>query len=123
GELEWQCRLGADLMNAATAAAALRSAPWRPWGWFRHWLALAGFSGRWAVILPPLLWLLVFFLVPLVVVIKIGFSASVVGQPPYLPLLTFSPQGDVQMTLHLSNFIFLAQDHLYLDAYLSSLKI
>jgi len=123
GELEWQCRLGADLMTTALVDPAPPSPPWRPWGRLRRWLVMAGFSGRWAVILPPLLWLLVFFLVPLVVVIKIGFSASVVGQPPYLPLLTFSPQGDVQMTLHLSNFIFLAQDHLYLDAYLSSLKI
>jgi putrescine transport system permease protein len=75
------------------------------------------------VILPPLLWLIVFFLVPLAVVIGIAFSESIVGQPPYLPLLTISGEGDVQLTLHLSNFIFLTQDHLYLDAWLSSLKI
>ena len=40
-----------------------------------------------------------------------------------MPLLTFGEDGTVQLTLHLSNFLFLFQDHLYIDAYLSSLKI
>src|SRR6185312_1342701 len=41
----------------------------------------------------------------------------------YLPLLTLNDQGDVQLTLHLSNFMYLGQDSLYLAAFLSSLKI
>lgn len=123
GNLERGRRLGADLVTAELAAAGLSRPAWRPWGFLRERLSMMGIGGRWAVILPPLLWLLIFFLIPLIVVIKIAFSESVVGQPPYMPLLTISPEGDVQMTLHLSNFIFLTQDHLYLDAYLSSLKI
>ena len=110
-------------MTAEFGIADTPRLPWRPWGFLRNWLAMAGVSGRWAVIVPPMLWLVLFFLVPLVVVIGISFSQSVIGQPPYMPLLTISPEGDVQVTLHLSNFIFLTQDHLYLDAYLSSLKI
>jgi len=110
-------------MDVLAAEISPARAAWRPWGFLRNWFSMAGIGGRWAVILPPMLWLLLFFLVPLAVVIKIAFSESVVGQPPYLPLLTFDQQGDVQLTLHLSNFIFLGQDHLYLDAYLSSLKI
>ena len=123
GKLERRRRLGADLVTAELATAGLPRPVWRPWGFLRERLTMMGIGGRWAVILPPLLWLLIFFLIPLIVVIKIAFSESVVGQPPYMPLLTISPEGDVQMTLHLSNFIFLTQDHLYLDAYLSSLKI
>jgi putrescine transport system permease protein len=96
---------------------------WRPWGFIGKWLSRLGFNGRSAVILPPALWLVVFFLVPLAVVLKISFSESVVAQPPYLPLLTFGDDGQVQLTLHLSNFLFLGQDHLYVDAYLNSLKI
>ena len=61
--------------------------------------------------------------IPLLVIIKISFSESIVSQPPYMPLLTIDDQGDVQLTLHLSNFIYLGQDSLYLLAFLSSLKI
>ena len=113
-------------MTESTADMVQASAPripWRPWGFIRDLMGTAGMRGRWVVIAPPLLWLLVFFLIPLLVIIKISFSESVVSQPPYLPLLTLSDQGDVQLTLHLSNFIFLTQDHLYLDAWLSSLRI
>ena len=97
--------------------------PWRPWGFIRDLMGTAGMRGRWVVIAPPFLWLLIFFLIPLLVIIKISFSQSVVGQPPYLPLLTLNDQGDVQLTLHLSNFMYLGQDSLYLVAFLSSLKI
>src|SRR5947209_4993666 len=42
---------------------------------------------RWLVILSPFLWLLVFFLIPFAIVIKISLSATVVAQPPYAPSL------------------------------------
>ena len=111
------------LSTAEIVGAEAPRAAWRPWGFFRTRLEMLGIGGRWVVILPPLLWLVLFFLVPLAVVIGISFSESVVGQPPYLPLLTLSDQGDVQLTLHLSNFMYLGQDSLYLAAFLSSLKI
>jgi len=110
-------------MTAEAAGVDLPRSGWRPWGFVRQWLQRAGIGGRAIVILPPMLWLILFFLVPLGVVIGIAFSQSVVGQPPFLPLLTINSEGDVQLTLHLSNFIFLTQDHLYLDAYLSSIRI
>ena len=113
-------------MTESTADVVQASAPripWRPWGFIRDLMGTAGMRGRWVVIAPPFLWLLIFFLIPLLVIIKISFSQSVVGQPPYLPLLTLNDQGDVQLTLHLSNFMYLGQDSLYLAAFLSSLKI
>jgi putrescine transport system permease protein len=94
-----------------------------PLGWARRRFVKLGFTPRWAVILPPALWMTVFLLIPLAVVLKISFSESVVAKPPYLPLLTFGDDGSVQLTLHLSNFLYLFQDSLYVAAYLSSLKI
>ena len=82
-----------------------------------------GITGRWAVILPPAAWLTIFLLIPIAVVFKISFSEAVVARPPYLPLLTFSEDGSVQLTLHLSNYLFLGQDTLYIAAYLNSIKI
>jgi putrescine transport system permease protein len=91
--------------------------------WTRRLLVRWGITGRWVVILPPAIWMTVFLLIPLAVVFKISFSEAVVARPPYLPLLTFGEDGAVQLTLHLSNYLFLFQDSLYIAAYLSSLKI
>ena len=110
-------------MTADLANAEVHRPSWRPWGFIGRWLSRLGFNGRSVVLLPPMLWLAIFFLIPLAVVFKISFSEAVVGQPPYLPLLTISNDGQVQLTLHLSNFLFLFQDHLYVDAYLNSMKI
>lgn len=96
---------------------------WRPWGFIVPVLKRFGLTGKWAVILPPLLWLGIFFLIPLGVVFTISFSQAIVGRPPYLPLLTVSEDGAVQLTLHLSNYIFLGQDNLYIASYLNSFKI
>ena len=110
-------------MTADLANAEVHRPSWRPWGFIGRGLSRLGFNGRSVVLLPPMLWLAIFFLIPLAVVFKISFSEAVVGQPPYLPLLTISNDGQVQLTLHLSNFLFLFQDHLYVDAYLNSMKI
>jgi len=109
------------MTDAALAPPA--AAPRGLFGWTRTRLIRMGVTGRWVVILPPALWMTVFFLIPLAVVFKISFSEAVVAKPPYLPLLTFSDDGSVQLTLHLSNYLFLFQDSLYIAAYLSSLKI
>jgi len=97
--------------------------PWRPWGFLRHRLSALGFTGRGLVILAPTLWLVIFFLIPLAVVFKISLSQSAIAKPPFLPLVTIAPDGTVQMTLHLSNYLFIFQDSLYINAYLNSIKI
>ena len=43
-------------------------------------------DGRALVIAVPLVWLLVFFLVPFLVVAKISLSEAAIARPPYLPL-------------------------------------
>jgi putrescine transport system permease protein len=97
--------------------------PWRPWGFLKHRLSALGFTGRGLVILAPTLWLVIFFLIPLAVVFKISLSQSAIAKPPFLPLVTIAEDGTVQMTLHLSNYLFIFQDSLYINAYLNSIKI
>lgn len=98
-------------------------APWRPWNFLSRRLNAWGLTGRGLVILAPTLWLTIFFLIPLAVVFKISLSQSAIARPPYLPLITFAEDGTVQMTLHLSNYLFIFQDSLYINAYLNSIKI
>ena len=94
----------------------------RPWTMVERSLAAIGISGKMLVIAAPAIWLTVFFLVPLAVVFGISLTVKQFGRPPYSPLLT-TEEGTVQLTLHLSNYVRLFTDSLYIAAYLSSIKI
>jgi putrescine transport system permease protein len=94
-----------------------------PWSGVTRRLSALGLSGRALVILAPALWLAIFFLIPLAIVLQISLSMKQFGQPPYSSLLTFGEDGTVQLTLHLSNFLFLLSDSLYINAYLNSIKV
>ena len=88
----------------------------------RRVLAAVGLSGRGAVIFPPFAWLGLFFLLPLAVVFGISLATKEFGQPPFSDLLT-TDGGTVQLTLHLSNYIRVFTDDIYLSAFLSSIRI
>ena len=63
---------------------------------------------RKAIIAAPYLWLLVFFLAPFVIVLRISLADPIIAQPPYSQ--TFSPDS----------FTFLLTDKLYAITYLRS---
>lgn len=94
----------------------------KPWNAVERGLARVGITGRMLVLAAPVLWLLVFFLIPLAVVFGISLATKQFGRPPYSPLLT-TEEGTVQLTLHLNNYIRLFTDNLYVAAYLSSIRI
>lgn len=103
--------------------SALSPARRAPWDGVRRRLSARGLSGRLLVLLPPTIWLSLFFLVPLAIVFGISLSLKEFGQPPYSNLLTIGEEGTVQLTLHLSNYLFLLSDSLYANAYLNSIKV
>ena len=76
-------------------------------------------SGRTAVIGVPYLWLLLFFLFPFVIVLKISVSEMEAVQ--FKDLLTLR-DGVLQISVKLSNYVFLTEDALYLKTYVASLK-
>ncbi len=91
-------------MRSVPALASLRPRWWR---------------GRSVVIGIPYAWLLVFFLLPFVIVLKISFSE--------MELVTFKDlitvkDGVLQIALKFSNYVYLTQDDLYFETFLSSLK-
>jgi len=91
------------------------------------WLATAarrlGLSGRGAVIAIPYIWLLLFFVVPFAIVLKISFSEALIARPPYAPLLQWSEDTYLTIKVNFGNFMFLLEDDLYWRAYLNSSKI
>ncbi len=84
--------------------------------------AFSALWGRRAVIGVPYVWLLLFFLTPFAIVVKISFSMAEIAIPPYTQIVEYV---DEVLTLHLNlgNYIFLADDELYLLAYLTSIKL
>ena len=79
------------------------------------------------LIFVPYSWLIFFFLIPFVIVLKISLSDYAISIPPYTPQLDLSAGWagikDFFGNLDFENFSFLASDPLYYTAYLSSLKI
>lgn len=75
--------------------------------------------GRTAVIGIPYVWLLAFFLLPFLIVLKI--SVSEVEGVQFKDVLTLR-EGLLQLTLKLSNYVFITEDDLYFKTYLSSIK-
>ena len=83
---------------------------------------LRGSRGRYLVIAVPMLWLLAFFLAPLLVVLQISLAQRTGGVPPYSELVAIGEQGLVQITLSLAGYLRLLTDPLYVESYLSSLQ-
>ncbi|MEM7210660.1 MAG: ABC transporter permease subunit [Pseudomonadota bacterium] len=79
-------------------------------------------NGRTLVIAVPMVWLLIFFLAPFLVVLKISFAELARARPPYTPLFSWE-DGRLIIELSFYNYAYLWEDSLYIVAYLSSMKI
>ncbi|MFN3549743.1 MAG: ABC transporter permease subunit [Mesorhizobium sp.] len=83
--------------------------------------------GNRLVIIVPYLWLLVFFLVPFLIVFKISLSTTAIAMPPYLPVFGFDEglSGFLANLRELTfdNYLWLTEDALYINAYISSITI
>ncbi len=78
---------------------------------------------RSVVIATPYLWLLLFFLVPFAIVLKISFADPLVAQPPFTAFFDWSADAGKRVLATLDNYRFLLEDKLYLVSYLKSIKI
>ena len=79
--------------------------------------------GRRLVIAVPYLWLLLYFAIPFVIVIKISFSETRIAMPPYAPLFEWVGHQMLAIKLNLANYAFLFTDDLYVSSYLYSLRV
>ena len=87
---------------------------------------VSAFASR-LVIIAPYVWLLVFFLVPFLIVLKISLSQSAIAMPPYTPVFSLQDglaglwQGVSEFIV--DNYLWLLDDALYRNAYISSAVI
>jgi len=87
-------------------------------------------GGKWRKFLligTPYLWLLLFFLAPFVIVLKIALSDAAISIPPYTPQFDLSGGwpaiSNFFSNLDFENFKWLIDDSLYFNSYISSLII
>jgi putrescine transport system permease protein len=119
-------------VNAASRTA--RPAPMRlrevlawirahgPWRWASQGLRSRGYSGRTLVTAVPYVWLLLFFLVPFLIVLKISVSEIQLAMPPYAPLVTWLADHVVGLRINFENYAYLVKDSLYWKSFLNSIS-
>lgn len=82
---------------------------------------------RTTLITIPYLWLIILFLIPFAIVLKIALSDTAISIPPYTPTLDLNGGWAAIKAflgaLDFENFTWLIEDDLYWKAYLSSLQI
>ena len=75
------------------------------------------------VIGVPYFWLVLFFLAPFAIVLKISFATPIVALPPFTPLLDFNANASHWLLATWDNYRFLTEDNLYWVSYFKSIKI
>ena len=105
--------------------------PWEPLWQFLYRLRPARWSayvrdhwiGKPLVTAVPMIWLLLFFMVPFIIVFGISFSQSVLAIPPYESLWGWVDDKVLTLRLHFGNYNYLFTDDLYVSSYLYSVKV
>ena len=84
----------------------------------KHW------TGQRLVIAVPYLWLIIFFLVPFLIVLKISFAEfSPLSRPPYEPVFRWLEEGAVQIKLLIGSYVYLLNEPLYVSSWIYSIKV
>ena len=86
-----------------------------------------GSWNRRLMLLIPYVWLILFFLAPFAIVLKISLSQTAIAQPPYLPVFDIAAGwrglGDLLAALSLDAYRLIASDTIYFFSYLRSLQV
>ena len=80
---------------------------------------VASFLGVRGVIAIPMIWLLVFFLLPFLFVFVLSFSAPEIAMPPYQPVVWWQEKA-LKMNWQILNYERLITDSTYITTYFSS---
>ncbi len=75
------------------------------------------------VVAVPFTWLLIFFLAPFFIVLKISMAEPLIASPPFSALFEFTEEGVLIFQLIFDNFAYLWEDELYVTTYFNSIKI
>ena len=82
-------------------------------------------QSRWQSVVTgiPFFWLLLFFLIPFFIVLKISLAESLIASPPFSSLLNWGEGRLPSVEVTKDNFAYLWEDDLYVRTYINSVKI
>jgi putrescine transport system permease protein len=84
----------------------------------------SNWAGQRLVVGVPYLWLVLFFLVPFLIVLKISFAEfAPLGRPPYEPVVRWLEEGGLQIKMVFSSYSYLLHEPLYVSAWVYSVKV
>ena len=89
-----------------------------------HRISLA-FQRNWRsiILIIPFAWLLLFFLAPFFLVLKISLAEAIIASPPFTPMIEWVDESVMHIKVVIGNFAYLWEDDLYIKTYLNSVKI
>lgn len=73
--------------------------------------------------LVPILWIFIFFFIPLFIVLKTSFSQSAFSVPPCKDIFDWTQEHFLHICLNLHNYFILFRDSYYTAAFLNSLSL
>lgn len=71
----------------------------------------------------PSAWIIVFFLCPCLILLKISFSDSIIASPPYTSLVDWISGSILQIRLNLGNYIALFNNEMYIRGFATSVLV
>jgi putrescine transport system permease protein len=80
-------------------------------------------SANFIVKICPILWLSVFFVIPLLIVLKTSFAESTFSVPPYSAVFVWIKEHYLQVHLNLHNYFVLFKNTCYKMAFLNSIML
>lgn len=79
--------------------------------------------GRNVLVSIPYAWVLLFFIFPCLILLKISFADSVLASPPYTSVLEWISGNILQLRLNLGNYTILFTDEMYIRGFITSILI
>ena len=83
----------------------------------------SGDSTRRLILWLPYLWLLLFFLAPFLIILKISLADPLIAQPPFTSFLNWADGSLRGVQATADNYRFLFEDKLYAVTYINSVKV
>ncbi|MDR2107664.1 MAG: ABC transporter permease subunit [Holosporaceae bacterium] len=80
-------------------------------------------GGRNLLLMFPGLWIILFFICPCLILVKISFSESVIASPPYTSLLDWISGNVLQIRINIGNYLALFKDEMYIRGFVNSVLI
>ncbi|MDR3031080.1 MAG: ABC transporter permease subunit [Holosporales bacterium] len=78
-------------------------------------------KSKFLITFPPILWLILFLVFPLVIVLKISFASPVYSVPPFSEIFSFIDKYSTQINLNFESYARIFKDVYYLTAFVNSI--